>query len=68
MKYTIDRLPEWLVIEQKIVGCEAVSALEKFIHNNEPAGTDSAWLWRKHLCEALNEAIEQTHPEDKSKI
>ena len=49
------KLPDWMDIREKITNGKEVTALEKFIYDNEPAGNDDENKFRTELEAVLYE-------------
>lgn len=48
-------IPEWIEVEKKIRRGEPLSALEDFVHSNEPAGIAMTEEFRSGLAKVLQE-------------
>lgn len=53
------KLPTWSQCDAKAASAPfKMTALEEFIHQNEPAGSDDQ-LWRQHLADVLAETVNE---------
>lgn len=60
------KVPSWLECSTKIDDGIAVTPLEKFVFNNEPAGTRHEALFRKQLQDVLDYAEAESGREEQA--